>query len=428
MKDSLIKIRIAARCEAAGRPNNEDNYIISSDLTQSQWGFEADKEFDLSPRGTLLVVCDGMGGMNAGEVASEIAVRTIKECFSNEKLTDEVCKTSDSIKKYIENAIIAADTAIKQEGNTNTEHKGMGSTIVLAWFINGKVYIGWCGDSRAYCYNPINGLQQLSHDHSYVQELVDAGKLTADLAFNHPNSNVITRSLGDPNGVVRPEVKEFDLHNNDIILLCSDGLCGYVRDVEIEATIKEHQTSMVECRDALWSVAENAPWGDNVTIELLQVISGAAVATKPKTITPEKGTKTKILKLAIVVLAILLALAIGFIAGIFSTSKDKNNSNEIGKDTTIVQTPETTNSQTEQTQTNNVTESKPVKPKQSQVTNEKKPSVQAKDSVNNNPKKQISDEIQKGFDKLNSKKDSTKMDSTVKNPKKESADTTTTNI
>jgi serine/threonine protein phosphatase PrpC len=416
-----------ARCEAAGRPNNEDNYIISSNLTQSQWGFEADKEIDLAPRGTLLVVCDGMGGMNAGEVASEIAVQTIKDAFSGNKLTDEICKSPDSIKRFIEQAIIDADTAIKKEGNVNAEHKGMGSTIVLAWFINGKVYVGWCGDSRAYCYNPVNGLQQLSHDHSYVQELVDAGKITADLAFNHPNSNVITRSLGDPNGVVRPEVKEFELHNNDIILLCSDGLCGYVRDAEIEATVKEHQTSMVECRDALWNTAEKAPWGDNVTIELLQVISGAAIATKAKPIEKGNATKTKTLKLIIVALSVLLALTVGLIVGMFMTSEDKNNSNDEIKDSTVVQSNETI-SQEENFQSETITEPKPVKPKQTQVANEKKTSVQAKNTVNNSPKKQVSDEIQKGFDKLSSKIDSTKMDSTVKNPKNESADTTTTNI
>ena len=316
-----IIIRLAARCEEAGRSNNEDNFIISSNLTQSQWGFEADKKINLSLRGTLLVVCDGMGGMNAGEVASEIAVRTIKEFFSDDKLTDDVCRSSSSIKKFIENAIIAADTAIKEDTNKITEHKGMGSTIVLAWFINGKVYIGWCGDSRAYCYNPINGLQQLSHDHSYVQELVDAGKITADLAFNHPNSNVITRSLGDPNGIARPDVKEFDLHNNDIILLCSDGLCGYVRDAEIEATIKEHQTSMVECRDALWSVAENAPWGDNVTIELLQVISGAKIAEKQNS----SELPTKKHNGIFILLSLLLALIIGVIIGILITGKQCDN-------------------------------------------------------------------------------------------------------
>lgn len=318
-----IKIRLAARCEEAGRPNNEDNFIISSNLSQSQWGFEADKQIVLSEKGTLLVVCDGMGGMNAGEVASEIAVQTIKDAFSGDKLTDEICKSPDSIKSFIEKAIIDADTAIKKEGNVNAEHKGMGSTIVLAWFINSKVYVGWCGDSRAYCYNPINGLQQLSHDHSYVQELVDAGKLTHELAFNHPDSNVITRSLGDPHGTARPDVIEFELHNNDIILLCSDGLCGYVRDVDIEATIKEHQTSMVECRDALWTMAEKAPWGDNVTIELLQVISGATSAEKQNITTqPTKKHNT-----VIVLLALLLTLIIGVVIGILITGKQwENNS------------------------------------------------------------------------------------------------------
>lgn len=424
MKDSLIKIRIAARCEAAGRPNNEDNYIISSNLTQSQWGFEADKEIDLSPRGTLLVVCDGMGGMNAGEVASEIAVQTIKDAFSGDKLTDEICKSPDSIKHFIEKAIIDADTAIKKEGNVNAEHKGMGSTIVLAWFINGKVYVGWCGDSRAYCYNPINGLQQLSHDHSYVQELVDAGKITTDLAFNHPNSNVITRSLGDPNGVVRPDVKEFELHNNDIILLCSDGLCGYVRDADIEATIKEHQTAMVECRDALWDAAEKAPWGDNVTIELLQVISGATIATKPKgsDTAKEKTTKTKGLKLAIVTLSVLLALTIGFIVGMFITPKEKSSIDNGAKDSTSVQQTETTTSPIKESQSEVKKETNAVKPKPSQVIKENKEMKPTTDSTQKTPKTQISEEIQKSFDKLNSKTDSIKSNTT----NKESTDTTTT--
>ena len=424
MKDTAIKIRIAARCEAAGRPNNEDNYIISSNLTQSQWGFEADKEIDLSPRGILLVVCDGMGGMNAGEVASEIAVQTIKDAFSGDKLTDEICKSPDSIKHFIEKAIIDADTAIKKEGNVNAEHKGMGSTIVLAWFINGKVYVGWCGDSRAYCYNPINGLQQLSHDHSYVQELVDAGKITTDLAFNHPDSNVITRSLGDPNGVVRPDVKEFELHNNDIILLCSDGLCGYVRDADIEATIKEHQTSMVECRDALWNMAEKAPWGDNVTIELLQVISGAAIATKPKVsdTAKENTSKTKGLKLAIVALSVLLALTIGFIVGMFLNPKEDSNTDVVTKDSALVQQTEVTTSPIQESQSEVKKETNAVKPKPSQVIKENKEMKPTTDSTQKTPKTQISDEIQKNFDKLNSKTDSVKSDTT----NKKSTDTTTT--
>lgn len=273
MKNNNLTFRMAARCEAAGRPNNEDNYQVDSNLTENQWGFTADKEIDLGEKGALLVVCDGMGGMNAGEVASAIAVQTIKECFAAEKLTENVLANPG---KYVASCIVAADAAIKADAKVNPEHEGMGSTIVMAWMLGKKAYVGWCGDSRCYCYNPKTGLVRLSHDHSYVQELVDAGKLTEELAFDHPNSNIITRSLGDPSGAARPDVKEYDLHNEDILLLCSDGLCGCLRDNEIEEQVAAHQTSMQECRDALWVADEAAGWHDNVTIVLAQVLSGGA--------------------------------------------------------------------------------------------------------------------------------------------------------
>ena len=217
MKQNNILFRMAARCEAAGRPNNEDNYQLDADLSDDQWGFTADEEISLGEKGALLVVCDGMGGMNAGEVASDIAVKTIKQLFASELLTDSVLQNPC---KYIADAIIAADSAIKSHSKENPETEGMGSTIVMAWLLGEKVYVGWCGDSRCYRFNPQLGLERLSHDHSYVQELVDAGKLTEELAFDHPNNNIITRSLGDPRGTAQPDTKEFDLYNNDIILLC----------------------------------------------------------------------------------------------------------------------------------------------------------------------------------------------------------------
>lgn len=278
MAQDKLTFRMAARCEAAGRPNNEDNYQLHSNLSTDQWGFTADEKVELGEKGALLVVCDGMGGMNAGEVASDIAVKTIKEYFSSDKLTNEVL---NSPLKYIKESIVAADAAIKKHGKDYPETEGMGSTIVMAWMLGKKVFVGWCGDSRCYCYNPKSGLVRLSHDHSYVQELVDAGKLTEDLAFDHPNNNIITRSLGDPNGAARPDVKAFDLHDEDIIMLCSDGLCGCLRDNEIEEQIAAHQLSMQECRDALWTADEAAGWHDNVTIALAQVVSGGTTTTLP---------------------------------------------------------------------------------------------------------------------------------------------------
>lgn len=271
MKTNNILFRMAARCEAAGRPNNEDNYQLDDNLSDNSWGFTADAEVSLGEKGALLVVCDGMGGMNAGEVASDIAVKTIKEWFTTDKLTDAAIASPC---RYITSAIVAADAAIKAHSKTNPDTEGMGSTIVLAWLLGQKVYVGWCGDSRCYRFNPALGLERLSHDHSYVQELVDAGKLTEELAFDHPNNNIITRSLGDPRGAAQPDCKEFNLYNQDIILLCSDGLCGTLRDNEIAELIKQHQTSMQECRDALWDADEAAGWTDNTTIALAQIISG----------------------------------------------------------------------------------------------------------------------------------------------------------
>ena len=296
MKKEDLIFRMAARCEAAGRPNNEDNYQLDENLADDHWGFSADKEISLGEKGALLVVCDGMGGMNAGEVASAIAVATIKEWFDRNKLTDKILESSASIQGYLVDAIQAADAAIKAEGKANPEHEGMGSTIVMAWLLGKKVYVGWCGDSRAYRFNPKTGLQRLSHDHSYVQELVDAGKLTEELSFDHPNNNIITRSLGDPRGKAQPDTKEYDLCNEDIILLCSDGLCGCLRDNEIEDVIKQHQTSMQECRDALWDTDEAAGWHDNVTIALAQVLSGGAIASEATSAQSISSSKAELIR------------------------------------------------------------------------------------------------------------------------------------
>ena len=272
---SNIKFIMAARCEAAGRPNNEDNFQLTDDLSGDQWSFVTDTEVDLGEKGALLIVCDGMGGMNAGEVASKVAVETVKEWFASERLTEEVVAASESIVQHIEQAIVAADTQIKEEGATDKEKEGMGSTIVLAWVIGQSVFVGWCGDSRAYRFNPADGLKLLSHDHSYVQTLVDAGQLSAELAFDHPNSNIITQCLGDPRQAAEPDVREYPLHDGDVIMLCSDGLCGVLRDRVMEAVMRENPENMAACRDALWDAARNAGWYDNVTIGLCRIVSGS---------------------------------------------------------------------------------------------------------------------------------------------------------
>ena len=321
----MIRFTMAARCEAAGRQNNEDNFQLTDNLAGSEWGFVTDKEVTLSEKGALLVVCDGMGGMSAGATASRIAVKTIKKCFAADRLTPEVMASRSSRLLYIEQAIIAADNKIKEDGNHNSEHKGMGSTIVLAWIVEEYVYIGWCGDSRAYRFNHVSGLERLSHDHSYVQELVDSGKLSQELAFEHPDNNIITRSLGDNRQIVQPDVNCFPLNNGDVILLCSDGLSGVLRDNEIESILLNHSDTMENCRNALWKKSEETGWTDNVTIALCRIVSGIEAKTGMSTLVDGSSQtvikKRKPMRILIALIALLLFLGIAFEAGHFIIKK-----------------------------------------------------------------------------------------------------------
>lgn len=278
----VLKIRLAARCEAAGRPENEDNYQVADNLSIGNFGFQRDKIFPLSAKGALLLVCDGMGGMNAGEVASAVGVDTIKGLFAPQFLTDDIFANDDSICMYMKRAIIKADSRIKEEASKDAAKQGMGSTAVMAWLLGQKVYVAWCGDSRCYRYNPATGLERLSHDHSYVQDLVDTGQLSPELAFDHPNKNIITRSLGDPRGAAKPDAKVYPLHEGDVILLCSDGLSDSLRDSEIEQSISRSLSSMEVCRDALWNDSKRAGWHDNVTVVLAQVVGENAGQTAPQ--------------------------------------------------------------------------------------------------------------------------------------------------
>lgn len=278
-----IKFRVAAYTDSAGKSNldaprngNEDNMFVCSDLSSQgkERYFIADKEEYLSKYGCLMVVADGMGGMNAGEVASEIAINVVKESFAFDTLDKAVLKTEKNRARFMESVVVAADDAIKRHAKTHKECDGMGSTIVMAWLYEGKVTVTWCGDSRAYLYREAEGLKQISKDHSYVQGLVDEGKITMDEAFDHPYNNVITRSLGDPCHKAKPDSVTVPVFKGDIILVNSDGLSGVLRDSEMERVIRNNRKDMNGCRLALWDAAEKAGWYDNVTAILCEVVDG----------------------------------------------------------------------------------------------------------------------------------------------------------
>lgn len=276
-----ITFKIAAKTDVGRvRENNEDNFQAASDLTVAPMRWINNKECVLSSKGALLAVADGMGGMNAGEVASEIAIDTLRDYFSPEHITDEVVKTRYTIERFMKNAIIEADNRIKQTAREHPETHGMGTTMVIGWIFDSNLYVSWCGDSRAYIYNPAYGLSQLTKDHSYVQDLVDRGAILPEDAFDYPDNNIITRSLSDASSKARPDclLMPHPLCDGDIILLCTDGLNGMIRDPEIEQILSTQSANLDTCADALIQAACEASGHDNVTVALCQILSGGAIA------------------------------------------------------------------------------------------------------------------------------------------------------
>ncbi len=256
------------------RTNNEDNFIVNADLTQTEWFIPSDtsKEISLGELGCLFVVADGMGGMNAGEVASAIAIDSVKKAFTDNNL-QKIISSPLKIKKFLQRTVEIADGNIKAKVKEDPSTSGMGTTIVIGWVLNNTLHVSWCGDSRAYLFNPASGLIRLSKDHSYVQQLVDAGKLDPELAFDHPNSNIITRSLGDSSVKALPDYTSRTLFAGDLVFLCSDGLCGLCRDEEILEVLNSQTESIEQRKSDLITAALDAGGHDNVTVVMFEMVS-----------------------------------------------------------------------------------------------------------------------------------------------------------
>ena len=271
----MVSFKLFAGTDIGLRDNNEDNFTVCPDLTLDEWRLPADHQqtISLGKRGCLVVVADGMGGQNAGEVASDIAIKTIEEMFSPLKLPADVIEKPETIKNYLKGVIDEADLRVKQHSKENPATAGMGSTIIIAWLVADTVYVAWLGDSRAYSYVPGMGIGRLSKDHSYVQQLVDAEVLTEEQAMNDPNSNIITRSLGDPSQKAKADVVSCSIKEGEVILLCSDGLCGVCKDEEIGGIIETCSADLKVCKEKLTTAALANGGSDNITIVLLQIDS-----------------------------------------------------------------------------------------------------------------------------------------------------------
>ncbi len=260
------------------RTHNEDSYLVKS---------------------PLFCVCDGMGGHAAGEVASSIAVETVAKLAPHEADPARLAA-----------AIEAANAAIIEAAANGLGKAGMGCTATAAYIEGTTMAIAHVGDSRAYLLHE-GTLIRVTHDHSYVEELIDAGEITADEARVHPNRSVITRALGsDP--AMYADHFQLNIEEGDRLILCSDGLSSMIPDAEIESIATQSPTAQI-CTDNLVDAALAAGGADNVTVVVVDVVDDGRIRDMTR-------RRRRNILIAVIGFLTLLALAFGIGAFVIANS------------------------------------------------------------------------------------------------------------
>lgn len=259
----IVEFTCAGRTDVGVvRSGNEDSYLLASE-------------------NGVFVVADGMGGHAAGEIASEMAVSII-----GDRLREVKERSADEAADIIREAIREANAAIYQRTLNEQEKRGMGTTATVMVVCGSRYVIGQVGDSRAYVLRD-ERLVQITKDHSYVQEQVDAGYLTPEQARTHPYSNVITRCVG-ANADVVPDVYLGAIRAGDTFLLASDGLTGMLEDPELHAVLSSGRPP-AELVDVLIADANRRGGLDNITVIVVRVDSVIARRTSGETTAVTQG-------------------------------------------------------------------------------------------------------------------------------------------
>ncbi|HEX7810757.1 MAG TPA: Stp1/IreP family PP2C-type Ser/Thr phosphatase [Burkholderiales bacterium] len=222
----------------------------------------------------LAVLADGMGGYNAGEVASGIATALISSetreaMVRNAPHHIEKATGAPLAARLLRDIIAKANTSIYQSANSQPQYAGMGTTLVVTLLCDNQITIAHIGDSRGYRYRG-EKLEQITRDHSLLQEQIDSGLLTKEAARRSQNKNLVTRALGiEPQ--VEAEINTFPVQNGDIYLLCSDGLNDMVEDDDIEMTLGALGANLQLAADQLVQMANDNGGRDNVSVILIKV-------------------------------------------------------------------------------------------------------------------------------------------------------------
>lgn len=210
----------------------------------------------------MAVVCDGMGGEKAGGVASGMTMEIFSERMQKGFRNDI---DGNSLRNLMITSIEAANTLVYEKAS-NPEMQGMGTTCVAVVIRGHRAYIINVGDSRAYCISKDGGISQITKDHTMVRMLVDQGEISEDEVQEHPQRNYITRAVGAREDI-SVDYFEIDISNSDKILLCSDGLSGYLDEEKILRIISAHDINAAS--DALINKANERGGYDNITVVLI---------------------------------------------------------------------------------------------------------------------------------------------------------------
>ena len=244
------------------RDHNEDRFLVA-DLTRKAANLLPEvRQHNIGPRGTLLVVADGMGGAAAGELASEMATDTIYDHLVKTWNAEEEV-TPQRFAYRLKEAVEVANSSIHAHAKAHPEVRGMGTTTTAAGVLNDHLYLTQVGDSRAYL---IRGGQahQITKDQSLMQRLVEAGELTEEEAAQSERRNIILQALG-PDAKVKVDLTYQEVRRGDILVLCSDGLSGQVKKDEIGKVVTDAKDLSAAC-EQLIALANERGGPDNITV------------------------------------------------------------------------------------------------------------------------------------------------------------------
>ena len=229
----------------------------------------------------LFVLADGLGGYNAGEVASVMAISSVLERLSAAIDSFDDDSGAFTPDEAIYDTVTDINNTIYNAALNSTAFEGMATTVVIGWFLGGRLWVAHAGDSRLYRYRDAM-LEQLTRDHSFSQELLDAGMVTEEEARSLPAKNLVTRALG-AGADIEPEIHNVDVVAGDVILLCSDGLTEMVGAYEIEGLLSINEEDMHETARRLIDLANESGGRDNISVIVIRVSSAgeanAAAAT-----------------------------------------------------------------------------------------------------------------------------------------------------